>query len=724
MFIFNFLFPKKRRIDVFYSVDGFSRTWLKYSSVICVCKQDLNANFGSRMKREVEEEFHGREAVQTMNRWEFCCSVLGSLFVGCQDLASVVRPFQIVLLGNQSAGKSSVVYSLTNIRPYIQDARLATRCPVQYQFIPVLSDDQTRVCVMVDGYPNLTRNFPYKASTLNADLPDHLIYCMNEITGGDPYKISTDRIIRVIIYSVGSLSYSLIDVPGLIGAAPFLDRRQEKELVDSTMEIHLRHANNDDILNVIVADCRDDPWNNRIVPLRRDPESSGLKSNTIVLFTKADIAARSEIQRMISDYMTVDDNFLLLRNRTPDETDQCIRKGEREEKARQFYDDLVARYEHIGFNPGIVERQCDVTALDKRFHEYLHDKIEGDFIPLLNRLTQHMIRNFESFQAITNVFSSENGRPKSIRELVVEGVNPRAFLERNVNIASVMHLAHHWLDRCQVQIHDCIHFGNADVQQRLCSMVDISNSPISLRKVVEDASPVAIRCFLSALQGQLGVDARDSSLSANVELIFQSIGNDYIDLMRQYLDNLKNEKIRDLKTLLEQFFDDDPVLSYVPKNFRDFCIRKYSDHCSIQFGQAKISIGGMRDRIVNIAKYPRDETDLWLTLLRHLWNPHSSVPQSSLEERIAFCNNSPNPNPSPVNAAILFVNHELNDVQSRIMESFTPVLEDLTRSIEGFRLVPEERDLVQFRDSSSWTDFFRKVTEIRHIRALFRLLEP
>ncbi|KAK3491875.1 P-loop containing nucleoside triphosphate hydrolase protein [Neurospora crassa] len=296
-----------------------------------------------------------------------------------RDLGINLQTSQIIVVGGQSSGKSSLLESLTGFSlPRGQGCctRFATqitlrRHPTKKTVISIIprsnADQKLRETL---------RAFRHELTDFRPEDVAGVIEKANmvmEIRSGINKDILSlpmfsDDILKIEISSPDNPHLTVIDVPGLFQVTDQLGyaTNQDKSMVEAMVK---RHMKNERTIVLAVLSCLSDPATEGILQFAKVADPKG--ERTVGVLTKADLVKEKAVLQSLSKLVmgtTLKLGYFVVRNRGADEDDldisQCNRKEVELFEDPQWKD--IAGAGRVGVNTLRKELQSLLTGLAKR----------------------------------------------------------------------------------------------------------------------------------------------------------------------------------------------------------------------------------------------------------------------------------------------------------------------------------------------------------------------
>lgn len=307
------------------------------------------------------------------------------------NVGSIISLPQLIVVGDQSSGKSSVLESLTGFS-FPRAAGLCTRYATQ---ITCRRDPARSVSITIiprpeakDTIKQRLRKFHRCLDEMNPqDLADIFMeanIAMGIRSGADPSDDSDDLntfsedILKIEINGPDQPGLTVIDVPGIFRTAtPGLTTDSDITLVTSMVKRYMKDSRT---IILAVIPCNVDIATQEILRLAKDADPNG--SRTMGVLTKPDLAPERATQQNILDLIQgkrqdLKLGYCVVKNRGADDGDSSLQKRVNEERAffRQEPWAAVASSGRLGIN-----------AVRVILHDLLMDISKKEF-PILKKGT-------------------------------------------------------------------------------------------------------------------------------------------------------------------------------------------------------------------------------------------------------------------------------------------------------------------------------------------------
>ncbi|KAL6579235.1 hypothetical protein OROMI_009451 [Orobanche minor] len=308
----------------------------------------------------------------------------------------------IVVVGDQSSGKSSVLESLAGIRLPRGDG-ICTRVPLIMRLQNHTNPD-----------PQMWLEFNGKTvPTDEANVVDEIMYTTQEIAGKG--KGISNTPLTLVVKKRGVPDLTMIDLPG-ITRVPV--KGQPEDISDQISSIIMKYITPEEsiILNVLSAGV-DFPTCESI-RMSQSVDKTGQR--TLAVVTKADKSPEGLLEKIVADDVNIGLGYICVRNRIGDETYEEARA---EEENLFENNRLLSRIDKsiVGI-PSLAERLATIQAniivkclpeIVRKINEKLAANVEE-----LNKMPKHLNSIGEAMTAFMNILGSAR---ESLRKILLQG---------------------------------------------------------------------------------------------------------------------------------------------------------------------------------------------------------------------------------------------------------------------------------------------------------------
>lgn len=296
-----------------------------------------------------------------------------------QGISRYISLPQLIVCGDQSSGKSSVLEAVSGVRFPTKD-NLCTRFATE---LILRRDTKENVTVTIVPGAEKTESEKMKlhgvqASMTSMDEIPALIRKSEEAMGlGVDTKAFSDDVLKVEISGPGQPHLTLVDLPGLIHAENKQQSAKDVKLVSSLVRTYMAKTRS---IILAVVSAKNDYANQIVTKLAREVDPSGLR--TLGIITKPDtLHVGSESEKAFLDLAKNEDVFFrlgwhLLKNR--DYTSRECSLEERNQAEKQFFSS--------GIWTSLPLNSLGVGALKPRLSTVLKDQILHELPELISDL--------------------------------------------------------------------------------------------------------------------------------------------------------------------------------------------------------------------------------------------------------------------------------------------------------------------------------------------------
>ncbi|KAH6666614.1 P-loop containing nucleoside triphosphate hydrolase protein [Halenospora varia] len=293
---------------------------------------------------------------------------------------------QLVIVGKQSAGKSSLLQSLTDI-PFPVGSRLCTQFAmriVSRRTSPGSSDMIEATIETGDVNPFSTRDdfdtkdFKRSMTSMTAEEFEEVINEAKIAMGLDSSQASdvrnySSKVLKIELSGPRRSHFAILDLPGIFSALVGGVSKRERDGVTMMVSSYMKKPEN---IIICVADASGDISNEQILPLASTVDSSRL----VGVFTKCDRSDNpSDIVKLVRD-----------REGIPDKTVKWFVVHNRGPQASASYDREHEENTTFGKDPWteVPEEQRGTAMLKKHLANLLCQRIRDAFPGMLNTVTK------------------------------------------------------------------------------------------------------------------------------------------------------------------------------------------------------------------------------------------------------------------------------------------------------------------------------------------------
>lgn len=335
---------------------------------------------------------------------------------------------QLVVVGDQSSGKSSVLESLTGFS-FPRAATLCTRYATQ---ITCVRDAVKRVTVSIiprsDANATLKSHLLKFRRSLNHFNNDDLAQIFEEANsamgiGSDQEGLASaafsEDILKIEISGPDQIHLTVIDVPGIFRVAtPGVTRESDVELVRNIVK---RYMADKRTIILTVLPCNVDVATQEILKLAEEADPEGVR--TMGVLTKPDLASEKATQDALIDLVMGRRNklrlgYYVLKNRSAD--DSTSSTDDRMASERAFFSQPP-------WSLSAVAEYCGVARLKKRLRSLLMELSRKELPRVQAEVRQRMQKCREDLQTLGPSRADESSQ----RQYLVQIVNRMERITRS-----------------------------------------------------------------------------------------------------------------------------------------------------------------------------------------------------------------------------------------------------------------------------------------------------
>lgn len=290
---------------------------------------------------------------------------------------------QLVVVGDQSSGKSSLLEALTGIR-FPTASTLCTRFATHISFrksveekitvsiIPAKRSDDERKAklrrfldTVVELTPERFREIMDKASELMG-----LSKSADETTDLERNGRFSDDVLKIELCGPSRSHFSVVDVPGLFQSATRYQNEADLEMVENLVKSYIEDQRT---IILAVASSLNETANQKVFRLASEADPNGIR--TVGVLTKPDAIQPGDESRVIDTALNkitvLNHGWFTVRNRSTDEVKRDISSGERLENEKNFFKKDPWRV--------LPRDRVGVPALERFLQRLLFDHVKKEF---------------------------------------------------------------------------------------------------------------------------------------------------------------------------------------------------------------------------------------------------------------------------------------------------------------------------------------------------------
>ena len=314
----------------------------------------------------------------------------------------------IVVAGAQSAGKSSLLESLSNVN-LPSGTNITTRVPLILR-LERDANVHERFALISDS-PNI-KETGQKVKNIE-NLPAKIIEYTNRIAGEGGTVI--DKPIHVKVVSNDGPTMTLIDLPGITHLSM---NGVQQDIHEATVDLVKKYISNEQMIILCVVPAVDDFANSEAIKLAKSVDPHGQR--TLGIVTKVDLCKSdtkiSEKLRGIGSNVKLDLGFIAVRNRSPDDVLRRTSIPKLRELEKNFFETST----HF---IGIDSQYWGVNTVISRISE-LQMKSIDDFIPKMkSNLNNRLVDLHLEFDKLAPEFGNDVQKVQHMLRIVISSLN-------------------------------------------------------------------------------------------------------------------------------------------------------------------------------------------------------------------------------------------------------------------------------------------------------------
>ncbi|KAF4973657.1 hypothetical protein FSARC_135 [Fusarium sarcochroum] len=299
-------------------------------------------------------------------------------------ISNMVPLPQMVVVGDQSAGKSSVLESLTGFH-FPRSVTLCTRHATEI----ICRREETESIVIsihaVDADKDQARSFHRTATNLDAEEFAQIFQDAAKVMGiksesadGSSGSAFSRDVLRVEISGPNEEHLTVIDVPGMFeNVTPGVTSKEDIELVKNMVQKYIQESRT---IILAVVPCNGDIANQKILTYAKEVDPEGKR--TLGVLTKPDLAVEEATKAVVVDLVRgkrrdLQLGYCIVKNRSAD--DSSSSPEERTRSEREFF--AKAPWTKLAHD------RLGIPALKTRVQQLLMDRTKSEFPKVRGDLT-------------------------------------------------------------------------------------------------------------------------------------------------------------------------------------------------------------------------------------------------------------------------------------------------------------------------------------------------
>ncbi|XP_058884080.1 interferon-induced GTP-binding protein Mx-like [Acipenser ruthenus] len=273
----------------------------------------------------------------------------------------------IVVIGDQSSGKSSVLEALSGVS-LPRGGGLMTRCPLELILKNVKTDEWKGMIAYKD----------YEKKLGDPSEVEREIKTAQDTVAGKNNEISTERI-TLKIESRTAPDLTLIDLPGIARIAVGSQSHDIEKTIKKLINSYIKKA---ETINLVVIPCNTDIATAEALQMAREVDPSG--ERTLAVLTKPDLidkGAEEQVNKLLrNELVFLQKGYLIVRCRGQQDIDNKMSLSEALKREMEFFKS------NKHFRQPLAEKQATVPCLADRLTSELVQKIKKSLSTIESQL--------------------------------------------------------------------------------------------------------------------------------------------------------------------------------------------------------------------------------------------------------------------------------------------------------------------------------------------------
>ena len=324
----------------------------------------------------------------------------------------------IVVAGAQSAGKSSLLESLSNVN-LPSGENITTRVPLILRLEHKANVSERYALIGID--PDLEKK-GHKVKNMDT-LPYKIVELTNKIAGNDGCVV--DKPIHVKVVSNDCPTMTLIDLPGITHLS--VNDTQE-DIHTATINLVKKYISNEQMIILCVVPALDDFANSEAIKFAKSVDPHGKR--TLGVVTKVDLC-KSDTR--ISDKLKGEGNnvklelgYVAVRNRTPEDVRNKTSITKLRELEKNFF-------ETSSYFIGVHNQYWGIDTLISRISELQMNAIT-DFIPKMITTLETKVTDLKlNYQHLAPEFHNDVQKIQHMLKIIISVVSEFKSLAKSVD---------------------------------------------------------------------------------------------------------------------------------------------------------------------------------------------------------------------------------------------------------------------------------------------------
>ena len=316
---------------------------------------------------------------------------------------------QLIVCGDQSSGKSSVLEAISGV-PFPRYDNLCTRFATEV-ILRRAASDSISVTIIPDGShssEHLARLLQFRHDLVaKDDFPKLFELAMGTMTMSNPDRTFFGDILRVEICGSAQPQLTLVDLPGLIHSETKFQTVKDVELVSVLVGNYMKNPRS---IILAVVSAKNDIGNQIVLRRAREVDPKGMR--TLGIITKPDTLASnsSSENAFIALARNEDVNFQLGWHvvKNLDSTADATQSGSRDEQEARYFTQSNFKY--------LPPSSLGISSLRSRLSKVLFDQIRVELPHLIKDIESRIAAN----ETVLGRLGHERASPDKQRAFLIE----------------------------------------------------------------------------------------------------------------------------------------------------------------------------------------------------------------------------------------------------------------------------------------------------------------
>ncbi|XP_056307269.1 interferon-induced GTP-binding protein Mx3-like [Danio aesculapii] len=327
----------------------------------------------------------------------------------------------IVVIGDQSSGKSSVLEALSGVA-LPRGSGIITRCPLELRLRKVTGVEWKAVLTYrskskADKKGNDVKKFEFKNSS---NVEKHITDAQNELAGKG-VEICDD-LITLEVMSNDVCDLTLIDLPGIV-RVPVAG--QPEDIGDQIKRLIMKYVQKHETINLVVVPCNVDIATTEALKIAQNVDPEGIR--TVAILTKPDLIDKGTekgILKVVNNKVIhLRKGYTMVKCRGQQQIDERIPLEEALEEEKEFFQN------HDIFRCLLSENKATIKCLAGKLTNDLVNHIKNS-LPRLDEQVKKLLWNVKN--ELTECEGGPPQDPKGAKEFLIKTIK-----KFNSNVTSI-----------------------------------------------------------------------------------------------------------------------------------------------------------------------------------------------------------------------------------------------------------------------------------------------